>query len=242
MDNIAIEENLVENISLDISQQYKVYKNKVAILAKQYAQIKIEGREISNLIQQMRNENLIDNHLSKLFMLIKDNNISIKHKNNKENMNKINSYFQKVQSLSVESLKAIFEIRKFLTGQEFDIYIENKGKIFSFSIEDIEQHIGGIIPTYTDSLEDFINNMIKNSKAIAPELTKLGLTLKNMEDDLELKGINKYLEFVEYHVSKNKIPISENRKIEAAIYLYGRNENADFDNKSVRHSLHILLG
>lgn len=242
MNNNEFERNLAENISIGAQQQYLLYKDKIEELVVQYEELKKESSAISILIQQIRNENIIDNHLSKLFMLIKNDGLRRKKQNNEQALQKIIQYFQKVEKLSIEGLKTIFEIRKFFTGQAFDIYIENEGKVFSFSIDDIEKHIGGIIPTYTDSLEKLINNMASNSKTIAPELTKLGLTLKNTSKDLELKGIQGYLDFVNYHVEKNKLSISENRKLEAAIYLYGRNENADFYNDSVRHSMHIMLG
>ena len=238
-----IQQDLINIISPDIEQQYLIYKNRVAILKEKYDKIKEESIEIAKIIKQMRNENIIDNHLSKLFLLMNtEGSIRRKNYNNQQNMNKINDYFQRVQKLSIESLKMIFEIRKFFTGQEFEIYIEEKGKIFSFSIEDIENHADNIIPIYTNSLEKFINRMENNSRTIAPELNKLGLSLKSLNEDLELKGIQSYLEFVNYHVEKNKLDISENRKLEAAIYLYNRNSNVNFQNQSERHSLHIMLG
>lgn len=237
-------EDLVERVHLDVRQQYNSYKNEVDNLVLEYEKIKKESQEISKVIKQMQNDNILDNHLSKLFLLAKDGQRRSKRRDkNQQNMEKITLYFQKIQELSIKSLKLIFNIRYFFTGQEFNIFIENKEKIFSFSIEDIEKHVDGIIPTYTDSLEKFINNMTKNSKAIAPELNKLGLSLKNVENDLdETSKLSSYLEFVNYHFSKNKRFLSENRKLEAAIYLYGVRRQANFSDKKDRHSLHILLG
>lgn len=239
MDNII--NDLTNMVAKDAKQQYNIYKEKIKILESQYKDLKKENLIISKLIQKLRNENIIDLHLSKLFALVQGNGYK-RARNNEKDLQIITKYFEKVQNLSVEGLKLIFEIRKFFTGQEFDIFIENEGKIFSFSIDDIEKHIGGIIPTYTDSLEKFINNMIKDSRAIAPELNKLGLTLKTSEKDTQLYGIQEYLNFVNNHVKKNKIAISDNRKLEAAIYLYGRNENADFNNESIKQSMRIMLG
>ena len=208
-------------------------------------QLKQEGESIAKIIQKMKNENIIDNHLSKLFVLVQENSLIKKQRasNNESNLLKIQQYFQKVQKLSIEGLKLIFEIRKFFTNQEFEIYVEDKGKVFSFSIEDLEAYSGNIIPIYTNSLEKFINNLNKESKSIAPELNKLGLTLKNSMDGVEIKDIPKYLNLIEHYLeSHRKIKLSENRKLEAAIYLYERNKKVNFDNKNERRSLYILLG
>lgn len=238
-----IEKSLAKIIAPELKQQYNEYKEKVQQLAIQYQQIKKESNEIAKVIQRMKDENIIDSHLTKLFSLVQDGSTIRRKVDNNQKLNQINQYFQKVQTLSIESLKIIFDIRKFFTNQEFEIFIENQGKVFSFSIEDLESHSGNIIPIYTNSLEKFISNMEKNSRTIAPELTKLGLTLKNLSEDVEIKGIQPYLDFVEYHLKKNKKEkLSENRKLEAAIYLYGRNKDVDFSNKSQRHSLHVMLG
>ena len=236
MDN-NIEEDIVKAIAPEIKNQYVLYKQQVSNLEKQYMQLKQEGESIAKIIQKMKNENIIDNHLSKLFVLVQENSLIKKQRasNNESNLLKIQQYFQKVQKLSIEGLKLIFEIRKFFTNQEFEIYVEDKGKVFSFSIEDLEAYSGNIIPIYTNSLEKFINNLNKESKSIAPELNKLGLTLKNSMDGVEIKDIPKYLNLIEHYLeSHRKIKLSENRKLEAAIYLYERNKKVDFDNKNER--------
>ena len=244
MDN-NIEEDIVKAIAPEIKNQYVLYKQQVSNLEKQYMQLKQEGESIAKIIQKMKNENIIDNHLSKLFVLVQENSLIKKQRasNNESNLLKIQQYFQKVQKLSIEGLKLIFEIRKFFTNQEFEIYVEDKGKVFSFSIEDLEAYSGNIIPIYTNSLEKFINNLNKESKSIAPELNKLGLTLKNSMDGVEIKDIPKYLNLIEHYLeSHRKIKLSENRKLEAAIYLYERNKKVNFNNKNERRSLYILLG
>lgn len=244
MDN-NIEEDIIKAITPEIKNQYVLYKQQVSNLEKQYMQLKQEGESIAKIIQKMKNENIIDNHLSKLFVLVQENSLIKKQKasNNESNLLKIQQYFQKIQKLSIEGLKLIFEIRKFFTNQEFEIYVEDKGKVFSFSIEDLEAYSGNIIPIYTNSLEKFINNLNKESKSIAPELNKLGLTLKNSMDGVEIKDIPKYLNLIEHYLeSHRKIKLSENRKLEAAIYLYERNKKVNFDNKNERRSLYILLG
>lgn len=244
MDN-NIEEDIIKAIAPEIKNQYVLYKQQVSNLEKQYMQLKQEGESIAKIIQKMKNENIIDNHLSKLFVLVQENSLIKKQRasNNESNLLKIQQYFQKVQKLSIEGLKLIFEIRKFFTNQEFEIYVEDKGKVFSFSIEDLEAYSGNIIPIYTNSLEKFINNLNKESKSIAPELNKLGLTLKNSMDGVEIKDIPKYLNLIEHYLeSHRKIKLSENRKLEAAIYLYERNKKVNFDNKNERRSLYILLG
>ena len=244
MDN-NIEEDIVKAIAPEIKNQYVLYKQRVSNLEKQYMQLKQEGESIAKIIQKMKNENIIDNHLSKLFVLVQENSVIKRQRssNNESNLLKIQQYFQKVQKLSIEGLKLIFEIRKFFTNQEFEIYVEDKGKVFSFSIEDLEAYSGNIIPIYTNSLEKFINNLNKESKSIAPELNKLGLTLKNSMDGVEIKDIPKYLNLIEHYLeSHRKIKLSENRKLEAAIYLYERNKKVNFDNKNERQSLYILLG
>ena len=244
MDN-NIEEDIIKAIAPEIKNQYALYKQQVSNLEKQYMQLKQEGESIAKIIQKMKNENIIDNHLSKLFVLVQENSLIKKQRasNNESNLLKIQQYFQKVQKLSIEGLKLIFEIRKFFTNQEFEIYVEDKGKVFSFSIEDLEAYSGNIIPIYTNSLEKFINNLNKESKSIAPELNKLGLTLKNSMDGVEIKDIPKYLNLIEHYLeSHRKIKLSENRKLEAAIYLYERNKKVNFDNKNERRSLYILLG
>lgn len=244
MDN-NIEEDIIKAITPEIKNQYVLYKQQVSNLEKQYMQLKQEGESIAKIIQKMKNENIIDNHLSKLFVLVQENSLIKKQRasNNESNLLKIQQYFQKVQKLSIEGLKLIFEIRKFFTNQEFEIYVEDKGKVFSFSIEDLEAYSGNIIPIYTNSLEKFINNLNKESKSIAPELNKLGLTLKNSMDGVEIKDIPKYLNLIEHYLeSHRKIKLSENRKLEAAIYLYERNKKVNFDNKNERRSLYILLG
>ena len=244
MDN-NIEEDIVKAIAPEIKNQYVLYKQQVSNLEKQYMQLKQEGESIAKIIQKMKNENIIDNHLSKLFVLVQENSLIKKQRasNNESNLLKIQQYFQKVQKLSIEGLKLIFEIRKFFTNQEFEIYVEDKGKVFSFSIEDLEAYSGNIIPIYTNSLEKFINNLNKESKSIAPELNKLGLTLKNSMDGVEIKDIPKSLNLIEHYLeSHRKIKLSENRKLEAAIYLYERNKKVNFNNKNERRSLYILLG
>ena len=244
MDN-NIEEDIIKAITPEIKNQYVLYKQQVSNLEKQYMQLKQEGESIAKIIQKMKNENIIDNHLSKLFVLVQENSLIKKQRasNNESNLLKIQQYFQKVQKLSIEGLKLIFEIRKFFTNQEFEIYVEDKGKVFSFSIEDLEAYSGNIIPIYTNSLEKFINNLNKESKSIAPELNKLGLTLKNSMDGVEIKDIPKYLNLIEHYLeSHRKIKLSENRKLEAAIYLYERNKKVNFNNKNERRSLYILLG
>lgn len=244
MDN-NIEEDIIKAITPEIKNQYVLYKQQVSNLEKQYMQLKQEGESIAKIIQKMKNENIIDNHLSKLFVLVQENSLIKKQRasNNESNLLKIQQYFQKVQKLSIDGLKLIFEIRKFFTNQEFEIYVEDKGKVFSFSIEDLEAYSGNIIPIYTNSLEKFINNLNKESKSIAPELNKLGLTLKNSMDGVEIKDIPKYLNLIEHYLeSHRKIKLSENRKLEAAIYLYERNKKVNFDNKNERRSLYILLG
>ena len=244
MDN-NIEEDIIKAIAPEIKNQYVLYKQQVSNLEKQYMQLKQEGESIAKIIQKMKNENIIDNHLSKLFVLVQENSLIKKQRasNNESNLLKIQQYFQKVQKLSIEGLKLIFEIRKFFTNQEFEIYVEDKGKVFSFSIEDLEAYSGNIIPIYTNSLEKFINNLNKESKSIAPELNKLGLTLKNSMDGVEIKDIPKYLNLIEHYLeSHRKIKLSENRKLEAAIYLYERNKKVNFNNKNERRSLYILLG
>ena len=244
MDN-NIEEDIIKAIAPEIKNQYVLYKQQVSDLEKQYIQLKQEGESIAKIIQKMKNENIIDNHLSKLFVLVQENSLIKKQRasNNESNLLKIQQYFQKIQKLSIEGLKLIFEIRKFFTNQEFEIYVEDKGKVFSFSIEDLEVYSGNIIPIYTNSLEKFINNLNKESKSIAPELNKLGLTLKNSMDGVEIKDIPKYLNLIEHYLeSHRKIKLSENRKLEAAIYLYERNKKVNFDNKNERRSLYILLG
>ena len=244
MDN-NIEESIVKTIAPEIKNQYALYKQQVFNLEKQYMQLKQEGRSIAKIIQKMKNENIIDNHLSKLFGLVQENSLIKRQRmsNNESNLLKIQQYFQKVQKLSIEGLKLIFEIRKFFTNQEFEIYVEDKGKVFSFSIEDLEDYNGNVIPIYTNSLEKFINNLNKDSKSIAPELNKLGLTLKNSMDGVEIKDIPKYLNLIEHYLeSHRKTKLSENRKLEAAIYLYERNKKVNFNNKNERRSLYILLG
>ena len=62
-------------------------------------------------------------------------------------------------------------------------------------------------------------------------------------DGVEIKDIPKYLNLIEHYLeSHRKIKLSENRKLEAAIYLYERNKKVNFDNKNERRSLYILLG
>ena len=244
MDN-NIEEDIVKAIAPEIKNQYVLYKQQVSNLEKQYMQLKQEGESIAKIIQKMKNENIIDNHLSKLFVLVQENSLIKKQRasNNESNLLKIQQYFQKVQKLSIEGLKLIFEIRKFFTNQEFEIYVEDKGKVFSFSIEDLEAYSGNIILIYTNSLEKFINNLNKESKSIASELNKLEKTIKNSMDGVEIKDIPKYLNLIEHYLeSHRKIKLSENRKLEAAIYLYERNKKVNFNNKNERRSLYILLG
>ena len=217
MDN-NIEEDIIKAIAPEIKNQYVLYKQQVSNLEKQYMQLKQEGESIAKIIQKMKNENIIDNHLSKLFVLVQENSLIKKQRasNNESNLLKIQQYFQKVQKLSIEGLKLIFEIRKFFTNQEFEIYVEDKGKVFSFSIEDLEAYSGNIIPIYTNSLEKFINNLNKESKSIAPELNKLGLTL----------GIEIYVNSVAqgltiYHCGD--IVINANAKVGKNCKLHGRN-------------------
>ena len=244
MDN-NIEQGIAKTIAPEIKKQYALYKQQVSNLEKQYIQLKQEGKDIAKIIQKMKNENIIDNHLSKLFGLVQENSLIKRQRisNNESNLLKIQQYFQKVQKLSIEGLKLIFEIRKFFTNQEFEVYVEDKGKVFSFPIEDLEAYSGNVIPIYTNSLEKFVNNLNKESKSIAPELNKLGLTLKNSIDGIEIKDIPKYLNLIEHYLeSHKKTKLSENRKLEAAIYLYGRNKRVNFDNKDERRSLYILLG
>ena len=237
-----IEKVLNDNISKNGQKQYNRYKTKVAELQDQYNKIKQKRGEIAAILKQMRKDNILDSHFSKLLVLIKNQSFKRRKTLNDKNIEKINSYFEEIQQITVESLKIIFEIRKFFTDQEFDIFLEEEGKVFSFSIEDIEKHSGNVIPIYTDSLDKFIENLNNNSKTVSAELNKLGLTLKKINKDFELEGIQSYLDLVEKQVKRDKIKISENRKLEAAIYLYERKNNINFNSKTDRQSLHSMLG
>lgn len=238
-----IEKTLSAKMAKNINRQYNDYKIQVAYLMNQYELEKNKGKDISKILQKMKDDNMIDSHLSKLFLLAQGKNVLPRSYNNQKNLDKVTQYFQEIQDLSVKSLKLIFEIRKFFTGQEFDIYLESKGEIFSFSVNDIEKVVGGLIPTYTDSLEKYIDKIAKDTRGMGFELNKLGLSLTNLSKDIrKVEGIQPYLEFVNYHIKKNKITLSENRKLEAAIYLFTRDGNVDFKDKSNRQSLHILLG
>lgn len=238
-----IEKSLSKKMAKDINQRYNYYKNEINQLMNEYEIEKHKAKEISKILKKMKDDNLIDNHLSKLFMLTKVKSNLLKRYDNQKNLEKVNEYFQEIQTLSVKSLKLIFDIRSFFTGQQFEIYIEDKGEVFAFSMEDIEKQVSGIIPIYTDSLEKYIEKISKDSKGMGLELDKLGLSLTSLGKDVQkIESLQPYLDFVNYHINKNKISLPENRKLEAAIYLYTREQNVDFNNKKQRHSLHVLLG
>lgn len=231
-------------VSKNVNKRYNYYKNEINKLRSDYDILLKESIEITNILEEMKNENMIDNHLSKMLLLARGKNSSFfRDIDNQKKLDRITKYFQNVEQVSIKGLQLIFDIRSFFTGQQFEIYVEHEGKIFSFSIEDVEKYIGGIIPIYTDSLEKYIGNINKNSRAIAPELNKLGFSLTALNEDLkEIKGIQPYLDFVNYHLKKNRQSLSENRKLEAAIYLFARNKDIDFNDNKDRHSLHVLLG
>lgn len=233
---------LANETKIDIQKQYSLYKRKVENLYLEFQKLKKESELIGRIFQQMQRQNLIDNHISTMINLTKNYKQNPNFLKYFEDLKKIENYYDKVQKICVNGLKTIFEIREFFTNQNFIIYLEQEGKLFEFSIKDIDKHANSVIPIYTNSLDKMIQNMVSSSKAIAPELRKLGLSLKNLDQDNEIKEISQYQDFVSYHFSKNKIKISENRKLEAAVYLYSRKQNANFSDKSDRHSLHIMLG
>lgn len=226
----------------DVQNQYFLYKKRVENIYLDFQNLKKEAELIGRIFQQMQDQNLIDNHISTMINLTKNYKQNPSFSKYNENLKKIENYYNKVQQTCLNGLKLIFEIREFFTNQKFIMYLEQGGKLFEFSINDIDKHANSIIPIYTNSLDKMIKNMISSSKAIAPELRKLGLSLKNLDKDNEIKEISEYQNFVSYHFSKNKIKISENRSLEAAVYLYSRKQNVNFNDKSERHSLHIMLG
>jgi len=238
-----IEKTLSVKMAKNISKQYNYYKTEVDYLMQQYEIEKNKGEEMSKVLQQLKDENMIDNHLSNLFKLVQSPNILPRPYQNQKNIDKITQYFQEIQDLSIRSLKLIFEIRKFFTGQEFVIYLENQGEIFSLSIDDIEKVVGGLIPTYTNSLEKYIDKIGQDTRGMGFELSKIGLSLTNVINEMKkIKGVQPYLDFVDEHVKKHKIQLPENRKLEAAIYLLARKGSVDFSNDTETTSLHALLG
>lgn len=243
-DNInIINLTLAQEIEPSLKNQYNLYKNQVSALKKEYEQLKQQGKIISKTLEDLKNRNLIDNHISTMMQLV---NEYTPHRGrlrkNETDIKFISEYLKKIEQVSKESLQVIFNVRKMFTGQEFDIYLEEKGKIYSFSVDDIQNHIGSIIPTYGLSLETMIKNMSKNTKSFASALTKLGFTLKKIDGDTEKRGLKKYQDFVAYHITKNKIIMSESRQLEASVYLWTRKDKVDFNNNSERHSLHAMLG
>jgi hypothetical protein len=82
-----------------------------------------------------------------------------------------------------------------------------------------------------------IQNMTKSSRAIAPELRKLGFSLKKMDEDKEIKEIAAYQEFVADYLPD----VKENRKLEMAVYLYSRKPDIDFTNPSDLASVYQLI-
>ena len=240
-------ENLSKTLSQkavkNINQQYFYYKQEVNQLMVQYEIEKEKGKEIAKILRKLRDENMIDSHLSKLFMLTNSSKTFSRKADQQEDFEKVKKYFQEIQDLSIKSLKLIFDIRSFFTGQEFEIYFENGGEIFSFSMEDVEKYVHGVIPIYTDSLEKYIEKISKDSKGMGFELDKLGLSLASLGEDLQkVEGIQPYLNLIDNQIKKHKVKLSENRKLEAAIYLFERNPNIDFSSKNDKQSLYILLG
>ena len=231
-------------VSQNVNKRYNYYKNEIDRLRSDYDILLKESKEIAKVLEQMKDENLIDSHLTKLLMLAQGRSPAFfRGDDNQKKLDKITRYFQNVEQVSVKGLQLIFDIRHFFTGQQFEVYVEHEGKIFSFSIEDVEKYIGGIIPVYTDSLEKYINNINNSTRAVAPELYKLSFSLTALNQDLnEIKGIQSYLDFVDEHLKDHKIEMPENRKLEAAIYLQTRNPDPDFNLKSDRSSLHSTLG
>ena len=245
-----------QTVYLDIKQQFEYYKKEVNVLNEEYIKLKAESKNVSKLIKQIKDETEVNGHISKLMNLVKDKPTltRIKKGHNKE-LKEIFLYFDKIQQLSKKSLQIIFDIRQFFTGQDFEVYIENKGKVFSFSMKDIQNHIDIITSSYTDSLEKLINNMSKDSKALATELSKLTFSLKALEGDKEIENVQSYLQYVNDYINihKNDIikgnqrmqDIPENRRLEAAIYLNSRNEKLNFlsssDKKSAGNMLHSYI-
>lgn len=230
----TINNKLADVINPDVQNRYSFYKTKIQTLYLEFQELKQEGALIAGVFQKMQNQKLIDNHISVLMNLVKNysQNPIAYSSSTQEDLKKIENYFNKVQKNCVEGLKTIFEIREFFTNQKFVIYLQQGGKVFEFSVKDIDTHANSIIPIYTNSLDKMIQNMTSTSKTIAPELRKLGLSLKSLDEDNELKEILPYQEYVsQYSLDKN-IEIPENRKLEAAIYLYTRRQEGDFDGKS----------
>ena len=235
--------HLAQTMEPSLRQQYDLYKVKVSKCKQEYKQLKQEGQKVGKILESMKNRNLIDNHISTIMQLVSEYSPHRgRLRENEKDIKIISEYFKKVEKISKESLQVIFDIRKLLTGQEFDIYLEEHGKIYSFSVEDIQNHIGSIIPTYGISLEAMIKNMTKNTKSLSTALTKLGFTLKKIDGDTEKRGLKKYQDFVSYHITKNRIKLPENRQLEAAVYLWTRKDKIDFNSNAERHSLHALLG
>lgn len=242
--NQSINRTLADRVSPDIQRQYAFYVERVRVLNEEFRRLKTEGDIVGILLERMKNQNLIDNHISSIMNLIQNddsNQPTFFNDETKNNLDKIQKYFYDVEQACSQGLKTIFDIRQFLTGQKFIIYLEENGKIFEFSLENIEQHIGSIIPIYTNSLEKMIHNMTLNSRVLAPELRNLGFSLKKIDTDNEIKNINNYQKYVKEYAAEKNIEISKNRQLEMAIYLYSRRPDVDFSNPSDKKSLSQLF-
>ena len=240
-----INQTLAREITPQVQQQYEIYKQQVRKLRQEFELIKKDWTRIAKIIQKMKNENLINNHVSSLLEQTSGYKLHRGRVSNTEaDLKEVTIFFQKLEKLSQESLPLIFNIRKLLTGQEFVLYLEEKGKIYSFSLEDIAQHMGSLMSVYGLNTDTMINNMTSSTKSLSKAFTKLGFSLKKLETDKEkrIKNFKKYQEFVTYHITKNKKNILANRQFEAAVYLWTRNNNVNFNDTAQRHSLHRLLG
>lgn len=240
-----IDKNLSELVAPDVTQQYLLYKKNIEKLYLDFQSLKTEAQIIGGILQKLKNQQIINSHITNLQKILTNSNKnSFYSLEVQADFEKIKNYFAKVQNTCVFGLKTIFAIRKFFTQQDFVIFLEENGKIFEFNIEDIEKFSDSIIPVYTNSLDKMIKNMLSTSNTFAPELNKLALSLKRIDSEQikEIKELSPYQEFVAYHVEKNKKKIKPNRQLEAAVYLYTRNSDSDFNNNSFRHSLHIMLG
>ena len=264
-----INKGLAEPVSNDLLQQYNKYKEQVKIQNNAFKAYKNNIPTIKTLIQDIKNEAAILEHkmtLSSLFnsdsldeiVKLQDSRDELKIQTMQNSIATIQKYYSDIYNTSKTSLGLIFKIRYFLTGQKFDIYVETtEGKnvvVAKFSALNIEKHIeDGIHPSYTDNLDKYLEQLTTKTRAVAPELTKLTLSLKVLKNEqgklkkgsrvITANQLKKAREQVANYLIMNPpkdekgefIQIPENRQLEMAMLIDPKHKNSKDNNELLQN-------
>ena len=188
----------VINKTNGLAIQYERYKKEVAIKKTAFDNYRSQVDTLAIKIKKVQDTVTSMGHQLKLSTLFTEinvdssSNLLAQSRENAifnscfEEIQFIENYYKQVFQTSTSSLALIFEIRAFLTDQEFIIVFEDKRthELIKFNALDIEKFItNGIQSSRTDNLIKFLEKLNENSRSIAPELRKLAISLEKIQDN-----------------------------------------------------------